>query len=210
MPLDLSAVLGKNRIIPIAQFDEPRAAIRTAELLVEHLYGILEITLRTDAALDCIAGVCREFPGLAVGAGSILSLESFKKAVDAGASFCVAPGTDMEIVDYANSRGVPFIPGVATPTEINAALGKCPVIKLFPAVQLGGVEYIKSVTAPFRAKKFHLVPTGGVNQQNYRDYLGLDRVIAVGMSYPVESALVQKGDFAALGERMKGIMSGLR
>ena len=210
MSLDLAAVLGKNRIIPIAQFDDPRAALRTAELLAEHSFGILEITLRTDAAFDCIAGVRREFPGLSVGAGSILTLESFKKAVDAGASFCVAPGTDMEIVDYANSRSIPFIPGVATPTEINAALAKCPVVKLFPAVQLGGIEYIMAVTAPFKTKNFHLVPTGGINRDNYRDYLRQDRVIAVGMSYPVDSALVRKGDFAALGERMKDIMSGLR
>lgn len=209
MSLDLTAVLEKNRIIPIAQFDDPRAALRTAELLSKHSFGILEITLRTDVALECIAAVCREFPGLVVGAGSILTLDSFKKASDAGASFSVAPGTDMEIVDYANSRSIPFIPGVATPTEINAALAKCPVIKLFPAVQLGGIEYIKAVTAPFKTKKFHLVPTGGVNQENYRDYLSQDRVIAVGMSYPVDSGLVQKGDFATLEERMKKIKSGL-
>ena len=87
---------------------------------------------------------------------------------------------DLELVDYAASRGRAFIPGVATPTELNGALKKCAVIKLFPASTLGGPEYIKAVAAPFRTKDFHLVPTGGVNQDNFLEYLKQDRVISVG------------------------------
>jgi len=206
---DLVSILKKNRVIPVAQFDDLQSALKTAELLQKHSINILEITLRTESALESIRGVIKDFPGLLVGAGSILSMDALKGALDAGAAFCVAPGMDLELVDYAASRGTPFIPGVATPTELNTALKKCAVIKLFPASTLGGPEYIKAVAAPFRSKDFHLVPTGGVNQDNFLEYLKQDRVISVGMSYIVDSALIKRGDYAALGERMKKVMSAL-
>jgi len=206
---DLVSILKKNRVIPVAQFDDLQSALKTAELLQKHSINILEITLRTESALESIRGVIKDFPGLLVGAGSILSMDALKGALDAGAAFCVAPGMDLELVDHAASRGTPFIPGVATPTELNTALKKCAVIKLFPASTLGGPEYIKAVAAPFRSKDFHLVPTGGVNQDNFLEYLKQDRVISVGMSYIVDSALIKRGDYAALGERMKKVMSAL-
>ncbi len=206
---DLVTVLNKNRVIPVAQFDDLQSALTTAELLQKNSINILEITLRTESALESIRGVIKKFPGLLVGAGSILSMDALKEALDAGAAFCVAPGMDLELVDYAASRGAAFIPGVATPTELNSALKKCAVIKLFPVSILGGPEYIKAVAAPFRTKDFHLVPTGGVNQDNYLEYLKQDRVISVGMSYIVDSGLIKKGDYAALDERMKKVVSAL-
>lgn len=206
---DLVSVLKKNRVIPVAQFDDRASALKTAELLQKHSINILEITLRTESALDNIRGVVKEFPGLMVGAGSVLTMDALKGAYDAGAFFCVAPGMDQELIDFAVSRDCAFIPGVATPSELNTALKKCAVIKLFPVSILGGPEYIKAVAAPFRTKDFHLVPTGGVNQDNYREYLKQDRVISVGMSYIVDSALIKKGDYATLEERMKNVMQAL-
>jgi 2-dehydro-3-deoxyphosphogluconate aldolase/(4S)-4-hydroxy-2-oxoglutarate aldolase len=206
---DFIAALKKNRVIPVAQFEGVKHALTAADLLLKHSIGILEVTLRTEIGIECINSVRKEFPDLIVGAGSVLSIEPLKRAIDAGASFCVAPGTDFELVDYAATRNVPFIPGVSTPTEFNAALKKCRVIKVFPVSLLGGVEYLKAIAAPFKTRDFYMVPTGGVNKENYIEYLKQDRVIAVGMSYIVESALMQKGDFTGLGERMKNIMSGL-
>ncbi len=209
MAVDFPAELKKNRIIPVAQFGEAEPAFNTAELLIKHSIHILEVTLRTEGAADIIMRLRKKFPDLMVGAGSVLSLEALKRAIDSGASFCVAPGTDTELIDYSLSKKIPFIPGVATPTELNAALKKCEVIKVFPISLLGGVEYIKAITAPFKLKSLYLIPTGGVNQDNYREYLKQDRVAAVGMSYIVDSALIQKGDFAALEERMIKVISGL-
>src|SRR5208337_4577383 len=200
MAIDFLGELKKNRIIPVAQFGEAETALKTAELLLKNSISILEVTLRTDSAIECIMRVRKEFPDLMAGAGSVLALESLKRAIDAGASFCVAPGMDAELIDFSASKNIPFIPGVATPTELNAALKKCQVIKIFPVSTLGGVEYIKAIAAPFKLKNFYLIPTGGVNQDNYRDYLKQDRVISVGMSYIVDSALIQKGDFTALGD----------
>ncbi len=206
---DLVSIHKKNRVIPVAQFDDLQSALRTAELLQKHSINILEITLRTESALECIRGVIREFPAMTVGAGSVLDLDALRRAYDAGAAFCVAPCMDMDCIDEAVTRGKAFMPGVATASELNTALKKCSVIKIFPASNLGGPEYIKAVSAPFRAKDFHLVPTGGVNQDNYLEYLKQDRVISVGMSYIVESGLIKKGDYASLAERMKKIMSAL-
>ena len=206
---ELISCLKKNRVIPVAQFDNPQSALRIAELLLKHSIGILEVTLRTDSAIESIKSVGKEFPDLVVGAGSVLTMESLKRAIDTGVSFCVAPGLDLELIEYAASRNIPFIPGVSTPTELNTALKKCPVIKIFPIAALGGAEYIKAIAAPFKIKTFHLIPTGGVNQNNYLDYLKQDRVISVGMSYIVESALIQKGDFTELENRMKKIVAGL-
>jgi 2-dehydro-3-deoxyphosphogluconate aldolase/(4S)-4-hydroxy-2-oxoglutarate aldolase len=208
--IDLVTVLKKNRVIPVAQFDEPQSALRTAELLQKHSIGILEITLRTEGAIDCIKSVARQIPGLMVGAGSVLSLEAQKRAYDAGASFCVAPGLDVELVDYAASQGRAFIPGISTPTELNTALKKCAVIKVFPVSLLGGMEYIKAVTAPFATRDFHLVPTGGVNQDNFLDFLKNERVISVGMSYIVDGALIRKGDYASIEQRIINVTSALQ
>jgi 2-dehydro-3-deoxyphosphogluconate aldolase/(4S)-4-hydroxy-2-oxoglutarate aldolase len=207
--IDLVTVLKKNRVIPVAQFDEPQSALRTAELLQKHSISILEITLRTEGAINSIKSVVNQFPGLTVGAGSVLSLEAQQKAYDAGADFCVAPGLDIELIDYAVSQGRAFIPGVSTPTELNTALKKCMVIKVFPISLLGGMDYIKAVSAPFITRDFHLVPTGGVNQDNFLDYLKNDRVISVGMSYIVDGTLIRKGDYALIEQRIINVTSAL-
>ena len=204
-----ASLLVNHRIIPVARFDGPDAALRTAELLQAHGFGILEITLRTAAAVESIRNVATQFPGIVVGAGSVLDADSMKRARDAGASFFVAPGLDAALLGEARDLGLPFVPGAATPTELNTALAYGDVVKIFPASLLGGVEYLKAVTAPFATRDFRLVPTGGVNQDNYLDYLKQDRVVSVGMSYLVEPALVARGDFAALEERMRRVGSDL-
>ena len=209
MTIDLVAVLKKNRVIPVAQFDDRQSAVRTAELLQKHSIGVLEITLRTESAIESIKSVAKQFPGLSIGAGSVLSLEAMKMAYDAGASFCVAPGIDPDLIDYAAAQGRAFIPGVSTPTELNTALKKCDVIKLFPISLLGGVDYITAVSAPFMTKAFHLVPTGGVNQDNFLDYLKQERVISVGMSYIVDGALIRKEDYASIEQRIINVISAL-
>ncbi|MBN2080154.1 MAG: bifunctional 4-hydroxy-2-oxoglutarate aldolase/2-dehydro-3-deoxy-phosphogluconate aldolase [Spirochaetes bacterium] len=204
-----ASLLNNHRVIPVARFDGPDPALRTAELLQSHSFGIIEITLRTDAGIESIRRVSAEFPGLVVGAGSVLAIDSMKRARDAGASFCVAPGLDVRLLEEARAMEFPFMPGAATPTELNAALAYGEAVKIFPVSLLGGAEYIRAISAPFASRKFHLVPTGGVTEGNYLDYLKLDRVISVGMSYLVDPALVAAGDFAALGERMKRIMTDL-
>jgi len=208
MPSDLAGILKKSRIIPIAVFDRTDDALKICELLLENGMNVLEITLRTKSALECIDAAVKRFPEMIVGAGSLLSMDSMRGAEDRGARFFVSPCLDPEILDYSFSRGLLYIPGTATPTEIHSALKKTGIIKIFPSSSLGGPEYIKAVAAPFRMMEFWVVPTGGINEKNYMEYLKIDRVAACGMSYPVEEKLVKDGDFKTLSERMKILSAG--
>lgn len=201
--------LKRNRVIPVAVFNAADDALRIAEMLLANSIGVLEITIRTPAALECIKKVAAAYPEMCVGAGSVLDAGSLKKAADAGAVFGVAPCLDEEVVDCASSMGLLFMPGISTPSELNRALKKSQLIKVFPAQQLGGPEYIQSIIAPFKMKEFHLVPTGGVNEKNYLSYLGVDRVVSCGMTYIVDGKLIEKKDFTAISARMKQIVEGL-
>ncbi len=204
--MNLKDELGKTRFIPIAVLNDPSKALKMAEVLTAGSMNILEITLRTDAAYKCISEISKKFPGILLGCGSVLSRDALKKAVDAGARFGVAPAFDPEVVDYASSISIPFIPGTATPSELHTALrAGLKIIKVFPASNLGGIEYLNAITAPFKMLDFHIVPTGGINEKNLTDYLKQERVIACGASYIVDSKLIDKGEFNELAERIKGL-----
>ncbi|MCU0822069.1 MAG: bifunctional 4-hydroxy-2-oxoglutarate aldolase/2-dehydro-3-deoxy-phosphogluconate aldolase [Spirochaetes bacterium] len=202
--MNLKDELNKTRFIPIAVFNDPPKALKMAELLTAGSINILEITLRTDAAYRCISEISKKFPDILLGCGSVLSRDALKKASDNGARFGVAPAFDPEIVDYASSINIPFIPGTATPTELYSAIkAGLKIIKVFPVSNLGGVDYLNAITAPFKIMDFHIVPTGGINEKNLPDYLKQERVIACGASYIVDSKLIEKGDFQELSERIK-------
>lgn len=198
-------LLKKNKIIPVCVFDDPKRALKVAELLLKHSIDIIEITIRTDSAYKCIEMVRENFPEAVVGAGSILSVDSLKTAKEVGAFFGVAPCLDPDVVEYALSMNFDFIPGISTPTELNSALKYSNVVKVFPAQDLGGPGYIKSITAPFKLKEFYVVPTGGINEKNYLEYLKLDNVISCGMSCIVDKKLIDEEDYTTLEKRIKGI-----
>ncbi len=163
-----------------------------------------------ESAFSCIEAVSRQFPDIYVGAGSILSREDVRRVSECGALFGVSPVLDLQSLKAAEELDLPFVPGVSTPTEFFTALGKTDIIKLFPASSLGGPSYIKSMTAPFKMKEFHLIPTGGIDQKNYREYLDLDPVIACGMSYIADNSLIKQGEFEKLDKRIRSLLSGLR
>ena len=202
--MNLKNELIKTKFIPIAVFNDPARALKMAEVLTAGSINILEITLRTDAAFKCINEISKKFPDLLLGCGSVLSKDALKRAADEGAKFGVAPSFDPEIVDYAASINIPFIPGTVTPTELyNAVKAGIKIIKVFPVSNLGGVDYLNAITAPFKILDFHIVPTGGINEKNLPDYLRQERVIACGASYIVDSKLIEKGDFTELAGRIK-------
>ncbi|HPA73929.1 MAG TPA: bifunctional 4-hydroxy-2-oxoglutarate aldolase/2-dehydro-3-deoxy-phosphogluconate aldolase [Spirochaetota bacterium] len=202
--LDAFALLSRHRLIPIATFPDESSALRVAELLAEHSLGVLEITLRSDAALACVAAVRKRFPGLLVGAGSVLDVESLKKAAGAGAGFCMSPCVDRGVMDAARDAGVLFIPGIATPTELCAALNAgARAVKIFPADTLGGPRYVASLVPPFAARDFGLVITGGVTAENFLSYMANPRVIACGTSRLADPELIAAGRYDELSTRMK-------
>jgi 2-dehydro-3-deoxyphosphogluconate aldolase/(4S)-4-hydroxy-2-oxoglutarate aldolase len=202
--VNLLDILKKNKVIPVAVFSDINNAKKTAELLLKNSIDLLEITLRTEIAFKCIDELGKSFPELIIGAGSVLSKDALKEAFDCGAGFGVAPGLDFELVNFALSKKITFIPGVSTPTELNSAIKAGLIfIKIFPAANIGGPDYIKAITAPFKMKDFYLIPTGGINEKNIADYLKTDRVISCGASYIVDSKLIEKGEFSELENRIK-------
>ena len=157
-----------------------------------------EITFRTAAAAAAIAAIAAAVPELRVGAGTVLTVEQAEAALQAGASFIVAPGFDPAVVDFALQRGVPIVPGVCTPTEVTLALARgLSLLKLFPAEAAGGVAYLKALAAPFGAARF--VPTGGIGPDNLASYLAVRQVVACGGSWMVTKELIAAGDFDTIG-----------
>jgi 2-dehydro-3-deoxyphosphogluconate aldolase/(4S)-4-hydroxy-2-oxoglutarate aldolase len=150
----------------------------TCRALLADGVSTVEITFRTAGATEAIRRVAA-IDGLTVGAGTVLERDQLQAAIDAGASFAVAPSTNPVVIDAAQRAGIPFVPGAATPTEIERArsLG-CDVIKIFPATALGGPAFIRAVSAVFPDVKF--IPTGGITAETVDDYLALPSVLACG------------------------------
>jgi 2-dehydro-3-deoxyphosphogluconate aldolase/(4S)-4-hydroxy-2-oxoglutarate aldolase len=167
-----------SRVLPVLTVASADDAERTCNTLLERGLDTVEITFRTDAAATAIRRVS-QIAELTVGAGTVLSVEQLHAAVDAGAAFAVAPSTNDAVVAAAREAGIAFVPGAATPTEIDHArsLG-CSIVKIFPAAPLGGPSFIRAVSAVFRDVRF--IPTGGITAETVDEYLALPSVLACG------------------------------
>lgn len=180
--------IGEVGIIPVIKLNRVEDAIPLANALLAGGIPVAEVTFRTESAAEGIALIRREVPQMLVGAGTVLSTEQAIAAVEAGAQFVVSPGSNGKIIDKVLDSGVVMIPGVATPTEIEAAMGRgLSVVKFFPAEALGGVAMLKALAGPYPQMKF--VPTGGISAGNMQDYLQQKNVLAVGGSWMVQKDL---------------------
>lgn len=191
---DLQTRLEAAPVVPLIQADDPGVAIQTANALVAGGLTVLEVVLRTEAALECLRHVAKSVPDAVVGAGTVLSVEQAKKSLDAGAAFIVSPGLHVPVVETALDANVDIFPGVATASE--AQLGwnlGLRAMKFFPAGQMGGVGMLKALSAVFRDVRF--MPTGGVSAGNLADYLAVPSVLACGGSWLTPGDAVSAGDF---------------
>lgn len=197
----------KGRVVPVLTADSADDAVRACEAILAGGLSSVEITFRTDAAVEAIRRAS-QLDGLIVGAGTVLSESQLAAAVDAGAQFAIAPSTNEAVVRAAQQSGIEVVPGAATPTEIDRAraLG-CHVVKIFPASTLGGPAFIKAVAAVFPDVEF--VPTGGVNPENLGDYLALPSVLACGGTWICEPALLRDGRFDEVERRARETASVL-
>jgi 2-dehydro-3-deoxyphosphogluconate aldolase/(4S)-4-hydroxy-2-oxoglutarate aldolase len=194
---DALATLARCRVLPVVTIARAEEAPTLAAGLLAGGLPIVEITLRTDAALDAIRELTGEATGLVVGAGTVLTADQVDAVAAAGAAFVVAPGFDPRVVERCAERGIPVVPGVATPTEIAAALAHgCTLLKLFPAEALGGIAYLRAVAAPFPGVRF--VPTGGIGPGSLAGYLAEPAVVACGGSWLAPPALLATGDVAGI------------
>ena len=184
---------------PEVVLEDAKNALPLAKALTEGGLPCAEVTFRTDAAEESIRLMCSEYPDMAVGAGTVLTVRQIDRAVAAGAKFIVSPGFDPDIVDYCLKKDIPVFPGCATPSEVaQAAKRGMKLVKFFPAEQAGGIAMIKALAAPYTMMKF--MPTGGISAKNLKDYLSFDRVLCCGGSWMVKGDLIQDGDFNKIRE----------
>jgi len=196
--------IARYGVVPVIAIRAVEAALPLADALLEGGLPVAEITFRTSAAAEVIAAMVRHRPALLVGAGTVLSEENVKEAKEAGARFAVAPGLNPAVVQHAAKVGLPFAPGVCTPSEIEQALGLgCRIVKFFPAEASGGVEMVKALAAPYSHVGVRFLPTGGVNAGNLEGYLSLKAVAAVGGTWIAKPEDLAGGHWQTIRDRCR-------
>ncbi len=206
--MNLTEELRKTGIVPVVVLEEVDQAENLAKALIEGGVNCAEVTFRAEGADKVIEKMTKAYPDMLVGAGTVLTIDQLERAKAAGAKFCVAPGLNPNVVKRAQEIGMPFIPGVSNPSDIEAALELgLTTVKFFPAEQAGGLAYIKAVAAPYQMMNF--MPTGGINADNIFNYLSFKKVVACGGSWIVKSNLLKEHNWAEVTRLCKEVTDKL-
>ena len=191
--------LARYKIVPVIAIDDVAHALPLADALIAGGLPVAEITFRSPVAAEVIRLITRERPQMIVGAGTVLSAETLDVAQASGTVFGVAPGLNPRVVAHAQAQGFPFMPGVATPSDIEAGLALgCVCQKSFPAEALGGVKMLSALSAPYQHTGVRFMPTGGITAANARDYLALKTVLAVGGTWIAKKEDMTAGRWDAI------------
>lgn len=199
----LTEILGLAPVVPVLQFSDPETAVLTSRALVAGGLPIIEITLRTAQALDCIAAVAKQVEGAVVGAGTVMTPSLMKDCVEVNCQFLVSPGATVELIEANRKFDIPLLPGIATPSEAMGLMAEgYEFLKFFPAEQAGGASYLKALAPVLQGLKF--CPTGGLKEETASSYLALDNVICVGGSWVAPADMIAAKDWdgiSALAEQ---------
>ena len=191
--------LSAHAVVPVIALDDPAAALPLADALIEGGLPVAEITFRTDAARATIEAIAKARPAMLVGAGTVLSETQVDQSLDAGARFALSPGLDAAVLAHATSRGLPFAPGIMTPTDLQAALrAGCRMVKFFPAMPAGGPSMLKNIAAPYLHTGIRFNPTGGVSMDNLADWLAIPEIAAVGGTWIATRADIAAGNWSKI------------
>ena len=186
--------------------DSPSEAVTLSATLKESGLPLIEITFRTEAAAESIQQVRKHHPDMFIGAGTIIRVDQALAAKKAGADFVVSPGFNPKVIAYCIKNKISIIPGVDSPTLIEAALEKgIKLVKFFPAQQSGGVEYLKAIAGPYGEIQF--MPTGGITPDNLMEYLGFKKVIACGASWVAPSSLITDHNYDEIAGRIHAALA---
>ena len=198
-PAQLLESIEQCGVIAVLIIDNVEDAVPVARALVDGGITVMELVLRTLAAIESLVEINKNVPEMLAGIGTILTTRQVEDVVKAGAVFGVAPGLNPDVVLRARELGLPFAPGVATPSELEKAVSLgCKEIKFFPAEAMGGLKYLKSFAAPYKHLGLRYIPLGGLNAQNMSDYLKEPLVLALGGSWVAKRELIQQKDFKSI------------
>ncbi len=196
--------LSKYGVVPVIAIDDAKDALPLADALIAGGLPVAEITFRTAAARDVIAEISKHRPDVQLGAGTVLSTEQVDSAMAAGARFALSPGLDSEVLSYAMKKGLPFAPGLMTPSELQAAIkAGCKLVKFFPAMAAGGPSMLKNIVAPYAHTGVGFNPTGGVNLDNLGDWLAIPQVRAVGGTWIAKKADIAAGNWDQIAKNAR-------
>jgi len=197
--MNIQTILNAGPVMPVIVLNQVADAVPLARALVAGGIRVLEVTLRTPAALESIRAIAHEVPDAILGAGTVVSPADLDAAAKAGAVFAVSPGASPELLRAGREAAIPLLPGVMTPSDvINALSAGYTAMKLFPAAQAGGMGMLKALSGPFPQVRF--CPTGGIDPASAPDFLALPNVACVGGSWLTPADRVKAGDWAAITE----------
>jgi 2-dehydro-3-deoxyphosphogluconate aldolase/(4S)-4-hydroxy-2-oxoglutarate aldolase len=198
-PEDLAKRIHRAGIVCVTMVENVSDAVPLAKALLAGGIDVLELTLRTPAALDAIRVIRDEVPEILLGAGTVLNCEQVRQCKAAGAAFAVAPGTSPRTLQAAQDCDLPFAPGVMTPSDIETALGfGCRVLKYFPAETAGGLAHLKIIASPYAHLKLSFMSTGGITLDNLPTYLASPLIAAVGGSWLAKAEQIAAKDWAKI------------
>jgi 2-dehydro-3-deoxyphosphogluconate aldolase/(4S)-4-hydroxy-2-oxoglutarate aldolase len=199
--MDVFDQLATRGVVPVISIDDAKDALPLADALAEGGLPVAEITFRTPAAAQSIAQISKHRPGFLVGAGTVLNVDQVDTAMESGATFALSPGLDPVTVAHAQHRGLPFAPGIMTPSDLQMGLrAGCKLLKFFPAVPAGGVEMLRNIAAPYLHTGVRFNPTGGVTPDNMATWLGYAPVVAVGGTWIARSEDIAQGNWSKITE----------
>jgi 2-dehydro-3-deoxyphosphogluconate aldolase/(4S)-4-hydroxy-2-oxoglutarate aldolase len=202
--------LSRHGVVPVIAIDDAAAALPLADALIAGGLPVAEITFRTAAARDAIAAIAAHRPQMIVGAGTVLDEAQVDASVAAGARFALSPGLDGAVLEHARARGLPFAPGIMTPSDVQAALrAGCGMVKFFPAVAAGGPAMLKSIAAPYAHTGLGFNPTGGVTLETLGDWLSIPEVRAVGGTWIATRADIAAGNWDRITANARGAVAAV-
>ncbi len=187
----------KHKIVPVAAFESADNAIPAATSLINGDLPLIEVTFRTAAAEESIKRIKKQFENILVGAGTVLTVDQADRAISAGASFIVSPGLNEKVVQFVLDKGVPVIPGIMTPSDIEKAMEYgLKHVKFFPAEAAGGIKMLNAFSGPYPDMRF--MPTGGISLKNVNEYLAHPKVFACGGSWILNKKNIDKENLGLL------------
>jgi 2-dehydro-3-deoxyphosphogluconate aldolase/(4S)-4-hydroxy-2-oxoglutarate aldolase len=198
----LSEVFALAPVIPVITIEDAAAAVPLARALVAGGLRVLEITLRTDAAIDAARAIIAEVPEAVVGVGTVLTSADLERAARIGAAFAISPGVSLDLLQAAASGDLPFVPGIQTASDLISCVTRgYELVKFFPAVPAGGIAMLDALSGPFPAVRF--CPTGGIGEANAAQWLAHPKVAAVGGSWVAPVADIKAGAWATIEVRAR-------
>lgn len=198
------------KILAVVVLDDPQDASALVDALQAGGISGIELTLRTAGAFEALRLVRAAYPDFLVGMGTLIEEAQIRPALEAGADFAVAPGCNPAILRAAGAAGLPFFPGVVTPSDMEVALAEGrTLMKFFPAEPSGGLPYLRSMAAPYLHRGVSFIPLGGLDEDNFTSYLDDPLISAVGGSWIAPRGLIQKRDWSAITRNARQAMAKL-